>query len=117
MLPVSIPEELPKRPIPRQRRSRNQVHVGQKRLNPVLVQAVVDRLMYSYDGYYRRGAPPWLAARCPRFHERDRPGQHFSFNPSLGVGICLGRHKRMLLKELCGLLSLCTDGIDFYIRE
>ena len=103
-LPVCIPEKPPKSST--QRRSRNQTSVGQKRLNPALVQAVIDRLMHSYDGYYRRGAPPWLAARCPRFHERDRPGQHFSFNPSLGVGICQGRHSRMLMKELCSHLNL-----------
>jgi hypothetical protein len=99
-----IPENPPKQSTPTRRRSCNQTSVGQKHLNPALVQAVIDRLMHSYDGFDRRNG--WIGSRCLRHHERDRPGQHFSFNPSLGVGICQGRHKKMLLKELCSLLSL-----------
>jgi hypothetical protein len=101
-LPVCVPEKPPKRST--LRRSRNQTSVGQKHLNPVLVQAVIDCLVHSYDGFDRRNG--WIGARCPQHHERDRPGQHFSFNPSLGIGICLGKHQKMLMKELCSLLSL-----------
>jgi hypothetical protein len=104
-LPMRSPNRPSSTSIPKQRVS-YRTDTGQKRLNPVLVQVVIDRLMQSYGGYYRHGSSPWIAARCPQFHERDRPGQHFSFNPSLGIGICLGKHGRMLLKDVCSHLNL-----------
>ena len=42
----------------------------------------------------------------PLDHERDAPGSHFFFNPSLGLGHCFGKHGRLLLTDLCAALSL-----------
>jgi hypothetical protein len=75
-----------------------------RRINPRLTHAISECLERRYEGYWRRSG--WLAARCPCPHETDLPGAHFSFKPDLGLGICLGRHGKMLLKDLCSLLGL-----------
>jgi hypothetical protein len=73
-------------------------------LNPRLVQAVCSCLVQHYAGQWKRNG--WLAARCPCQHERDSVGMHFSFNPDKALGVCLGKHGQMLLKDLCQHLSI-----------
>ena len=72
-------------------------------LNPQLVQAVNSRLLADGGHVQSNG---WIAATCPCGHTRDRPGAHFAFNPSIGVGVCHGRHGRLLLHELCHHLNI-----------
>ncbi len=74
------------------------------RLNPVLIQVVTDILYQEYSGFERRNG--WLGAICPAGHRRDAPGKHFSFKPGIGLGVCQGRHGRLLLKDLCQILNL-----------
>ena len=73
-------------------------------LNPVLIHAVTDILYRDYRGFDRRNG--WIGSLCPLQHKRDRPGQHFSFNPSIGLGKCLGRHNFLILKDLCAALNI-----------
>jgi hypothetical protein len=73
-------------------------------INPRLTSAIAELLQRHYDGYWRRSG--WLAARCPCHHEHDLPGAHFSFKPEIGLGVCLGKHGKMLLKDLCSHLGL-----------
>jgi hypothetical protein len=73
-------------------------------LNPVLIHTVTDILYRDYRGFDRRNG--WIGALCPLQHERDRPGQHFSFNPQRALGVCQGRHGRLLLKTLCAALHI-----------
>ena len=81
--------------------------------NPRLIAAVQQGLEDQYSGCWQRNG--WLAALCPCGHQRDRPGMHFAFNPLSGVGVCLGRHGRLLLKDLCCLLHLQpSDYGGFY---
>jgi hypothetical protein len=80
-----------------------------KSVNPDLSAAVLDVLIRQY-GAFDRGSG-WWGALCPAPHHHDEPGAHFSFNPSLGLGVCLGRHGRMLLKDLCHLLMI--DPADY----
>lgn len=75
-----------------------------RHINPRLIIAIAEVLQRRYGGFWRRSG--WLAARCPCPHEHDLPGAHFSFKPELGLGICLGRHGKMLLNDLCSLLGL-----------
>jgi len=77
--------------------------------NPHLIAAVQQGLESQYSGCWQRNG--WLAALCPCGHQRDRPGMHFAFNPLSGVGVCLGRHGRLLLKDLCAVLGL--DPVDY----
>ena len=88
-------------------------HSGE--LNARLLDAVSSALLRDYDGYYRRNG--WLAARCPCSHERDRAGQHFSFNPSIGLGVCFGKHGRLLLKDLCTHLSIYPSDYGGIYRK
>lgn len=76
-------------------------------LNVRLVQAVSERLLSQYGGQWKPNG--WLAARCPCQHERDGVGMHFSFNPDKGLGVCLGKHGRLLLKDLCSELHIRTS--------
>ena len=81
--------------------------------NPRLIGAVQQGLEDQYSGRWQRNG--WLAALCPCGHQRDGPGMHFGFNPLSGVGVCLGRHGRLLLKDLCLLLHLQpSDYGGFY---
>ena len=73
-------------------------------LNPRLLESIVGHLITHYDAYPRRSG--WIAARCPCGHKRDRPGQHFAFNPSVGYGHCFGRHGGMNLTALCDVLGI-----------
>jgi hypothetical protein len=75
-----------------------------RQINPRLTSVISELLARHYDGYWRRSG--WLAARCPCPHEHDLPGAHFSFKPDIGLGVCLGKHGKMLLKDLCSLLGL-----------
>jgi hypothetical protein len=79
-------------------------HAG-GRLNPALLRAVCDTLYQQYGGYRRRSGV-WIAARCPFPHTRDAPGQHFSFQPAIGLGVCLGKHGRLRLTTLCAALGI-----------
>lgn len=73
-------------------------------LNPVLIRVVTDILYRDYRGFDRRNG--WIGALCPLEHNRDRPGQHFSFNPQRALGVCQGRHGRLLLKTLCAAFNI-----------
>ena len=73
-------------------------------LNPHLIAAVQQGLESQYAGRWQRNG--WLAALCPCGHAHDRPGRHFAFNPVNGVGVCLGRHGAIRLKDLCHQLHL-----------
>lgn len=69
------------------------------RVNRDLLHAVVDRLCAEFRGYVK--ANGYIAALCPCGHCRDYPGSHFNFDPVRGIGMCFGRHGRLLLKDLC----------------
>ena len=78
--------------------------VTSKRLNPRLLQAVVDCLCREYRGFLK--ANGYLAALCPCGHCRDYPGSHFSLDPVRGVATCFGRHGRLRLKDVCGAMGI-----------
>ena len=78
-------------------------------LNPCLIMAIVQHLEGQYEGRWQRNG--WLAALCPCGHAHDTSGRHFAFNPVNGVGVCLGRHGPMRLKDLCHQLHL--DPMDY----
>jgi hypothetical protein len=84
------------------RRERSSTPID-RTLNPQLIQAVSSRLLADGGHVQRNG---WIAATCPCGHRHDRPGAHFAFNPQIGVGVCHGRHGRLLLRELCHYLNL-----------
>jgi hypothetical protein len=73
-------------------------------LNPALIEAIVDELCRKYGGYRKENG--YIAARCPCGHADDAPGKHFNFDPTHGIGICFGRHGRILLKDLCPILGI-----------
>lgn len=73
-------------------------------LNPDLIVAVCSVLIRDYAAYARPNG--WIAALCPLHHTHDEPGKHFNFNVELGMGHCFGRHGRLLLKDLCGVLGI-----------
>ncbi len=73
-------------------------------LNPALVKGVADCLLSDYRGHIK--ANGYIAALCPCGHCRDYPGSHFNFDVGRAIGMCFGRHGRMLLKDLCELLQL-----------
>jgi len=79
------------------------------RLNSRLIAAVEGTLIRDYDGFRQRNG--WTAALCPCGHDHDRSGMHFAFNPEKKIGMCLGRHGRLLLKDLCAVLGL--DPVDY----
>jgi hypothetical protein len=85
-----------------------------RELNPRLIHAVCAILEAHYGGFWRRSA--WLAARCPYPHQHDTPGAHFSFNPRIGLGVCLGKHGRMLLKDLCAVLRVRSNDYGGMFR-
>jgi len=75
-----------------------------RQLNPDLIRAVTNRLCADYAGYVKPNG--YVAALCPCGHTHDAPGQHFNFDPSHGVGLCFGRHGRLLLRDLCQALDI-----------
>jgi len=82
-------------------------------LNPALLEAVAQRLLVQ-GGYRQRNG--WLATCCPCGHAHDRPGAHFAFHPDWGIGVCHGRHGRLLLRDLCPLLHLDpTEYGGYYV--
>ncbi|MDL1900331.1 hypothetical protein FBR02_06135 [Anaerolineae bacterium CFX9] len=73
-------------------------------LNPALIEAVVDGLCRNYGGYRKENG--YIAALCPCGHAHDAPGKHFNFDPTHGIGVCFGRHGRILLKDICTSLGI-----------
>jgi hypothetical protein len=73
-------------------------------LNPALIEAVVDALCRNYGGCRKENG--YIAALCPCGHAHDLPGKHFNFDPTHGIGICFGRHGRILLKKLSAILGV-----------
>lgn len=96
----------PRAPPPTLRRSKSPLS---DQINTVLVEAVTDVLLREYGGFVQKNG--WIGSLCPCGHTRDAPGKHFAFNPASACGVCLGRHARLLLKELCDLLRL--DPADY----
>ena len=87
--------------------------VGDPQINPALIRQVEAVLLRDYGGFRRENG--WIGALCPGGHARDRPGQHFYFNPVLGMGHCFGRHGRLLMKDLLPLLGLGTNSsVEIY---
>jgi hypothetical protein len=82
------------------------VHTVQpvRALNPALIEAVVDGLYRNYGGYRKENG--YIAALCPCGHAHDAPGKHFNFDPAHGIGVCFGRHGRILLKDICTSLGI-----------
>lgn len=78
---------------------RNRQSAGNRQLNPRLIQAVTEILYRNYCGYSKSNG--YIAALCPCGHQHDAPGKHFNFDPEHGVGVCFGRHGRLLLKDIC----------------
>jgi hypothetical protein len=79
------------------------MHPGRP-LNPALIEAVVDALYWNYGGYRKENG--YIAALCPCGHRHDVPGKHFNFDQAHGIGMCFGRHGRLLLKALCAILGI-----------
>ena len=77
-------------------------------LNPHLLEVVTQRLLVG-GGYVQRNG--WIASCCPCGHTHDRPGAHFAFHPTWGIGVCHGRHGRLLLRDLCHHLAL--NPVDY----
>jgi len=100
MLPKPIETTAVRDPPRRRARSSTSTNRG---LNRYLIHVVSSQLLADGGRVQRNG---WIAAYCPCGHARDRPGAHFAFNPQIGVGVCHGRHGRLLLRELCGRLNI-----------
>lgn len=69
-----------------------------------LVEAITQTLYREYQAFQKPNG--WIAALCPLPHQRDYPGSHFSWNPTLRMGHCFGKHGRLLLRDLRSLLHL-----------
>jgi hypothetical protein len=85
-------------------------------LNPDLVRDVVDCLMTSYGGFLKPNGQ-WISALCPCGHSHDSPGRHFGFNPTTAVGMCFGRHGRMLLKDLCRAMKVDLRSYGWILKK
>ena len=72
-----------------------------------LVDQITAVLIRDFGGFMKPNG--WLSALCPFGHEQDRPGQHFGFLPSAGVGFCFGRHGYLRVSELTALLKFEDD--------
>jgi hypothetical protein len=83
--------------------------LGPHRLNARLVAAISRTLLTDYKGRYKRNG--WIASLCPYGHRHDSPGQHFNFNPEIGLGYCFGRHGHKLLRNLC--VAVGIDPADY----
>jgi hypothetical protein len=83
---------------------RRQTRYAPKQLNSQLIQAVTHRLMRDYGA--RPSTDGWLASRCPLHHHHDSIGAHFAFKPSIGCGVCHGKHGTLRLDTLCSILSI-----------
>ncbi|MEO1667214.1 MAG: hypothetical protein AAFU54_21420 [Chloroflexota bacterium] len=103
IIPIPKPIETVAVRDPPRRRGRSPTVHNNRTLNPQLIQAVSSRLL-AHGGHIQRNG--WIAATCPCGHRHDRPGAHFAFNPQIGVGVCHGRHGRLLLRELCHHLNI-----------
>ena len=71
-----------------------------------VIDAVTDAVLHILDGHPRGNG--FIAARCPLPHNRDKPGMHFSYHPTSGVGFCFGKHGKLSLQEMCHVLGICT---------
>jgi len=74
-------------------------------LEPV-IDAVTAAVLQILDGHPRQNG--FIAARCPLPHHVDRPGMHFSYNSTSGVGFCFGKHGKLALQEMCELLGVSS---------
>jgi hypothetical protein len=77
---------------------------GERRLNPDVIDAIVQTLYRHYRA--RKPRSGWIPALCPCGHARDSPGAHFFFNPDIGCGRCHGRHGALRLTDLCSLMGI-----------
>jgi hypothetical protein len=77
---------------------------GDRRLNPDVIDAIVQVLYRHYRA--RKPRSGWIPALCPCGHARDSPGAHFFFNPDIGCGRCHGRHGALRLTDLCSLMGI-----------
>ena len=68
------------------------------------IDAVTAAVLQILDGRPRQNG--FIAARCPLPHQRDKPGMHFSYHPTSGVGFCFGKHGKLPLQEMCRLLGI-----------
>ena len=85
-------------------------------LNPDLVRDVVDCLMTSYGGFLKPNGQ-WISALCPCGHKHDSPGRHFGFNPTIAIGVCFGKHGRLLLKDLCRAMKLDLRDYGWILKK
>jgi hypothetical protein len=102
---------LPATTISANRHARRPVPIAHARTQPAsfadkarLIAEIEVVLLRDYGGRWQSNG--WLAALCPAGHAHDAPGKHFAFNPQRGVGVCLGRHGRMVLVELCQMVGI-----------
>ncbi len=65
---------------------------------------ITDILLREYEGRWQRNG--WLGALCPCGHTHDRPGQHFGWHKTYGVGHCFGRHGTLSTQFLSSILNL-----------
>jgi hypothetical protein len=74
------------------------------------IDAVTAAVLRILDGHPRSNG--FIAARCPLRHKRDRPGMHFSYHPTSGVGYCFGKHGKLSLQEMCHVLGIAAPKGD-----
>jgi hypothetical protein len=108
IIPIPKPIETIAVHDPPRQRGRSHAVNDNRTLNPQLIQAVSIRLLADGGHIQNNG---WIAATCPCGHRHDRPGAHFAFHPGMGIGVCHGRHGRVLLRELCHHLNI--DPIQY----
>ncbi len=75
--------------------------------NQAVIDAVTDAVIQQLDGHWKPNG--FIAARCPYCHHRDRPGMHFSYQPTSGWGYCFGKHGKVSLTEMCDLFGVSLD--------
>lgn len=86
------------------------------RLNPAVIQAVLDALCARYGARPKSATSRWYYARCPFPHQRDHVGSHFAFDVTTGAGNCFGRHGGLSLKTLCDVLQIDAKALgDLYL--
>jgi len=66
-------------------------------------QDIAHILLNEYQGVMKPNG--WIASLCPCGHEKDSPGRHFNYHPGIGVARCFGKHGKMLVKDLWGVLG------------
>ena len=81
-----------------------------RELNPMLIDAITHKLIAEHGGVWRDSE--WMAALCPWGHARDSPGAHFVWNPTIGCGVCHGKHGTLRLTDLCHVLNISSTDYD-----